>query len=188
METFITSDTHAYHKNITKGVSEWESGTMRDFKDQYEMTSVMVDNINRMVGENDVIYHLGDWSFGGFDKVKEFRDRIVCKNIHLVFGNHDAHIRKNRDDCQKLFSSVHSDLLVRLCGKTFHMYHYPLSSWQDIGDGGINLYGHCHGNYKLNRGKQMDVGMDTNGLSPYHISEIIDRMDKIEIEKVDHHA
>jgi len=31
------------------------------------MNDTLVNNINEMVGENDVLIHLGDWSFGGFE-------------------------------------------------------------------------------------------------------------------------
>ena len=34
--------------------------------------------------EDDFLIHLGDWSFGGFDSIKEFRSRINCKNITSV--------------------------------------------------------------------------------------------------------
>jgi calcineurin-like phosphoesterase family protein len=60
------------------------------------MNATLVDNINNKVGENDILIHLGDWSFGGFDKIVEFRERIKCKNIHLVLGNHDHHIEGNK--------------------------------------------------------------------------------------------
>ncbi len=70
------------------------------------MNDVIVDNINSIVGENDVLIHLGDWSFGGFDNIAEFRSRIVCKNVHLTYGNHDHHIRRNKDDIQSIFSST----------------------------------------------------------------------------------
>ena len=38
------------------------------------------------------------WSFNGFDKIIEFRNRLNCKNIHLILGNHDTHIEKNNAD------------------------------------------------------------------------------------------
>ena len=44
----------------------------------------------------DTLYHLGDWSFGGIENIWNFRKRINCKNIYLVPGNHDHHIKKNK--------------------------------------------------------------------------------------------
>jgi calcineurin-like phosphoesterase family protein len=96
---FFISDSHYNHSNICRATSNWgDDSKTRDFKSLDHMNSVLVDNINSMVGENDILFHLGDFSFGGFDKIGEFRSRILCKNIHLVLGNHDHHIERNKED------------------------------------------------------------------------------------------
>jgi calcineurin-like phosphoesterase family protein len=99
---WITSDTHYSHKNICRGTTEWrtEDGQIpisqtRDFATIEKMNASIVNNINEVVGQDDILIHLGDWSFGGFEKIREFWDRIICKNIHLVLGNHDHHIENN---------------------------------------------------------------------------------------------
>ena len=80
---FFTSDTHYGHGNICSATTKWVSAEnlTRDFKSLDHMNDVLVNNINGMVGENDILIHLGDWSFGGFDKIEEFRNRILCKNV-----------------------------------------------------------------------------------------------------------
>jgi len=100
---WITSDTHYHHKNICRGVTNWRTkdgkipmDQTRNFQDLDEMDSVIINNINQKVGPNDTLIHLGDVAFGGFEKIGEFLDRLVCKNVHLVLGNHDQHITKNR--------------------------------------------------------------------------------------------
>lgn len=95
---FFTSDTHYGHKNIVKGCTSWEGGLQRcrDFNTLEEHNQLLVDNINSIVRENDTLYHLGDWSFGGVNNIWEFRKQIHCKNIHLIFGNHDQHIENNK--------------------------------------------------------------------------------------------
>ena len=81
---FFSSDSHYNHSNICSATSNWGEGSKtREFKSLDHMNATLVDNINSMVGENDVLFHLGDFSFGGFDKIGEFRSRILCKNIHL---------------------------------------------------------------------------------------------------------
>lgn len=91
---WFTSDTHYQHKNLCLGVSEWDDKekSCRKFQILEEMNELIVKNINDNVKENDTLYHLGDWSFGGIENIWEFRKRINCKNIHLIFGNHDHHI------------------------------------------------------------------------------------------------
>ena len=56
----------------------------RDFPTIERMNESILDGINWNVGQDDVLICLGDWSFGGFEFIKQFRDRIVCKNVHLV--------------------------------------------------------------------------------------------------------
>jgi len=110
---WITSDTHYGHKNICRGVTEWrmpdgsvpESQT-RPYDTIDKMNAAIVDNINNVVGQDDTLIHLGDWSFGGFENIEEFYHRLICKNIHLILGNHDHHIDRNRDDVRRLFLSV----------------------------------------------------------------------------------
>lgn len=60
------------------------------------MNEAIIKSINDTVKEDDTLYHLGDWSFGGYHNIWNFRKRIICKDIRFVFGNHDHHIRNNR--------------------------------------------------------------------------------------------
>jgi len=99
---FVTSDTHYNHANICRGTSNWTADNSknpnetRDFNTIEEMNDAIVNAINSRVGEDDILYHLGDWSFGGWQNIWEFRKRINCKTIHLILGNHDDHIRKDK--------------------------------------------------------------------------------------------
>jgi calcineurin-like phosphoesterase family protein len=91
---FFTSDTHYGHRNIVRGVSNWENKDgCRDFDTLEEHNETIITNLNEVVGQDDTLYHLGDWSFGGIQNIWNFRQRINCRNIHLILGNHDHHIR-----------------------------------------------------------------------------------------------
>jgi len=201
---FFTSDTHYAHSNICSATTKWESSSnlTRDFSTLDHMNATLANNINCMVGEDDILIHLGDWSFGGFEKVQEFRDRILCKNIHLVLGNHDHHIERNKEGIQSLFSSVQNYLRLevrRPINKSttekfiFVCMHYPIASWHDMNQGVIHLHGHVHlpPHLRLADGKAMDVGVDGNGLEPLSLNEILSLMNKQPIKKLalpkDHH-
>ena len=96
---YLTSDTHYNHKNIVSSITKWEDtrpGQTRDFKSLSHMNQTIVNNINSMVGEDDILIHFGDFSFGGIESIWEFRRQILCKNIYLIFGNHDEHIIANK--------------------------------------------------------------------------------------------
>lgn len=106
---WFTSDTHFYHKNITRGVSEWDrGGKTRDFDTIEEMTDSIINGINKYVKKDDILFHLGDWSFGGIDKIWEARKRIDCENIYLIAGNHDLKIIEDKilPNCQWLMDFV----------------------------------------------------------------------------------
>jgi len=202
-QLFFTSDTHYSHSNICSATTNWSvnDGYTRTFDSLQDMNQRLVDNINNMVGEDDILIHLGDWSFGGFDKIEEFRSQINCKNIHLTFGNHDHHIERNKEGIQRLFSSVQQYLRLevrRPNGKlvdkfSFVCMHYPIASWHDMNQGVIHLHGHVHLPYhlRLADGKAMDVGVDGNELEPISMDEILGIMQMQPIKKLalpkDHH-
>src|SRR6056300_973067 len=89
-QVFFTSDTHYHHANICSATSKWERANdyTRQFPSLDAMNDGLVNGINQTVGENDILVHLGDWSFGGFDKIREFRERLNVRNIILFLGNH----------------------------------------------------------------------------------------------------
>ena len=201
---FFTSDTHYSHSNICSATTNWSvnDGYARKFDSLQDMNQRLVDNINNMVGEDDILIHLGDWSFGGFDKIEEFRSQINCKNIHLVLGNHDHHIERNKEGVQRLFSSVQQYLRLEVkrpinkaTVQTFKFVcmHYPIASWHDMNQGVIHLHGHVHLPYhlRLAEGKAMDVGVDGNELEPISMDEVLGIMEMQPIKKLalpkDHH-
>jgi calcineurin-like phosphoesterase family protein len=202
-QLFFTSDTHYSHSNICSATTNWSvnDGYARTFDSLQDMNQRLVDNINNMVGENDILIHLGDWSFGGFDKIEEFRNQINCKNIHLVLGNHDHHIERNKEGIQRLFSSVQQYLRLevrRPNGKLVEKFifvcmHYPIASWHDMNQGVIHLHGHVHlpSDLRVAEGKAMDVGVDGNGLEPISLDEVLSIMKDREVKKLalpkDHH-
>jgi calcineurin-like phosphoesterase family protein len=181
---FFTSDTHYSHSNICRATTRWTDAdsVTRDFKSLEHMNDTLVNNINEVVGQDDILIHLGDWSFGGFEMIEEFRNRVLCKNVHLVFGNHDHHIRRNKGGIQEIFSStqdyLHLDLRIPK-GKevdklTLVCMHFPIASWDGMNDGVPHLHGHVHlpRHQRIGQGKVMDVGVDGNDLYPISIQEI----------------
>lgn len=202
VNVWITSDTHYSHKNICRGVTNWRTSEgeipvsqTRDFPTIEKMNASIVNNINEVVGQDDILIHLGDWSFGGYDQIREFWDRIICKNIHLVLGNHDHHIDNNRDGCQGLFQSVSHYNTLEIGQFKFRLMHYPISSWDGLGKGVMHLHGHCHlpTNLRFGKGQRMDIGMDGHPeFRPYNVyREVVpllrNRPKISEVGDYDHH-
>jgi calcineurin-like phosphoesterase family protein len=181
---WVTSDTHFSHKNICRGVSAWDSAdkeefeaSTRDFPDLNAMNSKLVKSINDVVAPQDWLIHLGDWSFGGEENVRKFRDQIACNNIMIVLGNHDQHISKH----SSAFASIHSYAELDIDRKMkIVLCHYPISDWHNMNKGSYMLHGHCHlpESKKISGGRRMDVGMDGNEYKPYLLSDILNVLSK----------
>ncbi len=191
---WFTSDTHFGHKNIVLATSSWpdREEKCRRFDSLEEHDQTLIDNINKLVKPDHILYHMGDWSFGGHENIKKYRSKINCKNIHLILGNHDQHIEPKDSPYRGCFSSIKhvNSFSLRLEGnftKTkFFMSHYSHQVWPNSHHGSIHLFGHSHGTL-LGIGKSMDVGVDTNNFYPYHLDEIMFYMKDIDIANVDHH-
>lgn len=169
MNIFFTGCTHYGHKNIVRGVSNWDSG-YRDFDSIKDMNNVLVNSINSVVGPNDILYSLGDWSFGGQNNIVEFRERINCNHIHLVAGNHDEHIRyDNGYEFKKLFASYNELTEILVNKQKITLCHYPLEVWDKSHRGAWMLHSHCHGSLPDDSNKKrIDVGFDCQYLDYNH--------------------
>lgn len=85
---FFTSDTHFYHTNII-------DFCRRPFMNIEAMNETLIANWNKVVGTNDIVFHLGDFCLGDSAKWNGILDRLNGK-IYLILGNHDLrNFRKN---------------------------------------------------------------------------------------------
>lgn len=184
---WITADSHYGHKNICRGVTDWRmpSGEIpiestRDFPTIDKMNAAIVNNINSCVGQDDILIHAGDFSFGGFENIEKFRSQIICKNIYLTLGNHDHWIKKNKNDIRLLFSDIDNRVEFYFNKILIVIDHYPLLSWNELENGSIMLHGHTHFpiDKKFGNGRIMDIGIDSHHkFKPYNlIDEVIPLM------------
>jgi len=199
---WFTSDTHYNHANICSATTQWKDPvTCREFKSLEHMNAMLVGNINERVRQDDILFHLGDWSFGGFEQIERFRNQIVCQNVHIITGNHDHHIENDREGCQSLFSSVNKYLNLNvkwnvgtpfMGEQRFALMHFPIARWDNMARGAIHLHGHVHfpPNKRIGLGKMMDVGCDGNDLYPVELGEVMNLMKVQPIKSLfefDHH-
>ena len=166
---YLTSDPHFGHSNIIKYVS-------RPFDNVEEMDKTLIKNFNSVVGENDILYILGDFTMSGsYTKCLRYREQINCKRIHLVLGNHDK-----RNIHHDYFESVQDYEELKMNGIKLCLSHYPFLSWNSRDRGSIMCHGHIHSNKRSNatnrwqRILRYDVGVDANDYKPVSIEEIIE--------------
>lgn len=205
-QVWFTSDSHYNHSNLCKGVSRWSNvDGARDFTTVEEMNNALVDRYNEVVDQNDEVYHLGDWSWGGTDKIKEFHSRLICKNIHLILGNHDKEIERNSEGVKGLFKSVTTSKQIYVEGQMIVLSHYAHTVWNKSHRDAWMLFGHSHGtlkrtfpaetalemldNGKINElrsmlkdekmtGSTFDVGVDSHDFYPWSFEEVKREMAK----------
>ena len=84
---WFTSDTHYNHSNICRATTRWTDAdsVTRDFSSLEKMNEELVYWINHNVAQDDILIHLGDWSFGGFEFIKQFRgsDLVDIARRHI---------------------------------------------------------------------------------------------------------
>jgi calcineurin-like phosphoesterase family protein len=151
MAAYFISDTHFGHGNILKYccrpfLSDQERQLLaegRDFKVSREsverMDAAILTGINAVVGPEDTLWHLGDFSFGPPEAACGYRERIACRTVHLLWGNHD------RREIAPLFSQCHEQVGIVVEGQRIFLNHYPMLSWDGSTKGAWHLHGHVHG-------------------------------------------
>lgn len=167
---FFTSDTHFGHFNVI-------SHCDRPFTDKVTMDYNLIDNWNSVVGEDDIVFHLGDFALEGPKRTHEILNQLKGR-IHLVKGNHEKSVLK-KEYTRDRFESISDILEIRVMDDELDyenadiiMCHYPMLSWRGSNHGSIHLFGHVHGTLIHPSPKAIDVGVDNHGYTPLSYNDI----------------
>ena len=178
---WFTSDTHFLHKNIV------HIGNGRPWDNYEDMTEGLINNWNGVVGKSDLIYHLGDFSFGNKEQTTEILRRLKGR-IHIIRGNHDKTLDQVVKSNPELVESYQPYKEIKIDEQRLVLFHFPILSWHQMHKGSWHLHGHCHNNLKFDNGPMMDVGVDACDWRPIEYSEVRERLIDREIKTYDHHA
>lgn len=170
---FVTSDLHFYHKRIMDFCPETRPWSSLD-----EMHESLIDHWNSKVSQEDIVFHLGDFSFVAKEKTQEIISKLNG-NIIWIAGNHDYKV------FGQLGIEYHNYLEINFDGKKICMSHYPIAAWNQQGRGSLHAHGHVHGSYE-GQGKCHDVGWDANG-KILTLQEFVGIADSKEVYCPDHH-
>lgn len=156
---FYVSDTHFGHENIIGHCN-------RPFSSVAEMDAYLIDQWNSVVGPDDLVYHLGDFSVPDAAYARRIFDQLNGRKI-LVLGNHDerrpgspsphvVHLDWYRQPTSGL-SVTDTDSN----GQKVHIYlsHHAHRIWPQGNKGGFHFYGHSHGAIP-HLGNSRDIGVD----------------------------
>lgn len=183
-QVWFTSDTHFGHRNVLQFCS-------RPFNSVSEMQSRLIENWNHVVSDQDIVFHLGDFSWWDSNKeIKKLCSKMNGKQIYLVPGNHDLEKGwREVPDRVTILSSVVQLWIRDESGDTLIfkaiLSHYPLMTWNKREEGVPNLHGHlhgCKGNGRDGKGNsdanlpfhwnQLDVGVDVWDYKPVNLTAL----------------
>jgi calcineurin-like phosphoesterase family protein len=182
-KVFFTSDTHWGHGNIIKFCD-------RPFKDVEEMNYKLIENWNKKVPQDGLVFHLGDFAWGGSDMWKNIRQQLNGEII-LIKGNHD---QKNMSSTaeQTLFKYSAWQMLIEVEGRKILLNHFPFLCYAGVyrDPKGLvySLFGHVHSG-PGKKGEdiprlihtfptQYDVGVDNNDYEPISWYEVNEKIQK----------
>ncbi len=182
---FFCSDTHFDHKNIIAFCN-------RPFENVEEMNQKLIENWNAKVPKNGLVFHLGDFGWGGYQDYKKIREQLNG-DIVLIKGNHDF-----RNGCQsaaqydELFLHTSQQMLINIEGRKVYLNHCPLlcygGTYRDPKGLVYQLFGHVHSGPNA-KGEdlvrlqylfptQYDVGVDNNEYAPISWEEVNKKIGK----------
>lgn len=185
MTVWFTADLHLGHANIIKYCkrphlnAQEKRLASEDTRGKWRVSEATVrlhddsllEAINSRVAEGDTLWILGDFCMGGREQAASYRDRIVCRDVRLVRGNHDRH------DVEAVFDEVIEAGMIRVEGQEIWLCHYPLRTWNKRFHGSWHVYGHVHGRLeaedRANLGSlTKDVGVDACDYRPWSFADL----------------
>ena len=185
---WFTSDLHFGHRNILRFCN-------RPWNDEKEMGPGLISNWNEKVGDNDIVFVLGDtfW-FNDSRSIKKVLSQLKGKDIYIIPGNHDDFDAYHRVDDPRIH--LCSDVVALWLESEYYlgwdrkiveiwMSHYPMMTWPHRENGAIQLFGHIHSSPDRKEGvdqdlplhwNQMDVGCDYWGYRPVSIETVLEEV------------
>lgn len=159
---YYTSDEHYDHFNSIKQNN-------RPFDTTDEMNHTLITNHNNTVTDNDITYHLGDFTLKRGKSGRRFAEDIIrqLNGEHIFIRGSHEYWAKHLDLPYMIEQDLPECFIV--------MCHYACRTWPRSHYNSWNLYGHSHGKLPP-EGKQLDVGVDVWNFEPISLSKIIEIM------------
>lgn len=161
---WFTADTHFGHEAVISKMG-------RPFIGIKEHDDFIISGINQAVQKRDVLYILGDFAW---TRPGHYRQRINCREVHLIWGNHD------KESFKIHFSNCYVTRYLK--ESNLFLSHYPHAYWHKSHKGSMHLYGHCHGQREQTLDaafpgrRSLDVGICQHNYCPLSLIEITNRL------------
>ena len=190
MKVWFTADLHLGHGNILRfcqrpflSAAEQELLQSLGARGKWRVSEeslrrhdeALLEAINERVGPDDMLWVVGDFCWGSLVDAMRYRGRIHCRNVYLVWGNHDHR------SVGPAFSGTIEQGMIEVEGQAIWLNHYPMRSWNRSFQGSWHLYGHVHGLLVAQDAEQdwmltRDVGVDACDYQPWSFQDLREYM------------
>lgn len=189
-KVYFTSDLHIGHKNIIDYCN-------RPFASVEEMNETLINNWNKKIPDDGIVFDLGDFAIGGSKVWNDTLSRLKGKH-YLIKGNHDE--KNYRESYSKYFELVTQQMYIQVEDVSIYLNHFPFLCFGGSYREQHNVYalnGHTHIRKDINVSdssedikriincsfpSQYDVGVDFNDYYPISWHELKSKI-KFQIEQ-----
>lgn len=206
MKYWFTSDTHFGHANIIKYCSrpfsnaedfgndgKWVSYDTKH-KRTHLMDETLIANWNEVVGDDDIVYHNGDFAYGSTAFVLKIL-RALKGKIYFIWGNHDDNLKQVAriidfyPDLKNRIKFVGDYAQISVNGQDIILMHYAMRVWNHSHRGSWHLYGHSHGTLDDDKNSlSFDIGCDCHNYFPISYERLQEIMAQKIWKPIDHHG
>jgi calcineurin-like phosphoesterase family protein len=201
---FFSSDWHVFHDPKWE-VPIWK---MRGYESAEDSAEKILTKINEKVGENDILWFLGDMFLNATDEqCLQWLSRVNCQNIHTLWGNHSSNtfriyrqavLEKYGDPEIEVYPMRFNNVVflgnyqeIYIGKKLIVLQHFPIKTWNNNSRNSFHLHGHSHNTDKSRNpehpmGKCLDCSWDWKK-DIWSFEEIEDVMSTKEMQIFDHH-
>ena len=190
-DIWYCADHHFGNAAITGHIGRKGAGWDREFESPGEMDAYMIDRWNELVGVEDIVYYLGDFTLLGGKRMLGYLDRLSGR-IRFVPGGHDMRWMKDlgikrdmgrtnlprpfqKHEVLTMIHFQHVQIPTSLSSRKKQlivMSHYPQFTWESSHHGSWHLHGHSHGGLgKANRFLKM-VKTPPSTLEDFHQMDV----------------
>ena len=143
-KVFFISDTHFFHSKVI----EYSDRPFVDYKD---MNEVLLTNWNETIGEDDVVFFLGDFICGyNMQHHQQVHSKHISHNLWNMLNGNKFFVMGNHDETRKLSSEIvrHKHMILTYKGKRIYLNHEPVMAdkFKNEFQCHYHLFGHLHCN------------------------------------------
>ena len=156
----------------------------RGFKTIYEHNEAIIENWNKTIGDNDLVYVLGDLMLKDNDLGRKCFNQLRGYK-YIILGNHDSEARQEFYPSLRGIIGMAYAKPIKFNKYTFFLCHYPtkVGNYDDeeTHKKKYCLCGHTHTNNRwldFKDCKSYHVELDAHNNTPIHIEDIVKDIQK----------